>query len=141
MSTKDLGTAMRALGYNPTDYVLKVFYFKFFMAPKFMQAFIAEVDVDNSGSMDFSEFMKLMIKQESVELDVVKDIVNAFRVFDKDNTGFITVDELKNVMTNVGEKLTDDELEEMVLASNPDAEGKINYEAFVKNMTPPEPSE
>jgi calmodulin len=38
----------------------------------------------------------------------------AFKVFDKDGNGFISAAELRHVMTNLGEKLTDEEVDEMI---------------------------
>lgn len=39
-----------------------------------------------------------------------EEIREAFRVFDKDGNGFISAAELRHVMTNLGEKLTDEEV-------------------------------
>ena len=52
----------------------------------------------------------------------------AFCVFDKDGNGKISADELKNVMINLGEKLTDEELEEMIREADIDGDGEVNYE-------------
>ena len=38
----------------------------------------------------------------------------AFKVFDKDGNGFVSAAELRHVMTNLGEKLTDEEVDEMI---------------------------
>ena len=43
--------------------------------------------------------------------------------------------ELRFVMGNLGEKLTDDEIEEMILEADIDGDGQINYEEFVKLMS------
>ena len=51
-----------------------------------------------------------------------------FTVFDKDGNGFISAAELRHVMTNLGEKLTDEEVDEMVREADIDGDGQINYE-------------
>lgn len=49
------------------------------------------------------------------------------RVFDKDNNGVITSTELRRVMTNLGEKLTDAEVEDMIKEADVDGDGMVNY--------------
>ena len=49
-------------------------------------------------------------------------------VFDKDGNGFISAAELRHVMTNLGEKLTDEEVDEMIREADIDGDGQINYE-------------
>lgn len=113
--TKELGTVMRSLGQDPTEDELK--------------DMINEVDGDGNGTINFPEFLKLMAWKMKVTEDELKI---AFQFFEKDQNGFISTSELRHVMTNVGEKqLTDKEVDEMIR----DAEGKINYEEFVKIMT------
>lgn len=62
------------------------------------------------------------------------DLLEAFKVFDKDQDGSITQDELRSVMTNLGQKLTSQELDEMIKEADTDGDGKINYKEFVKMM-------
>lgn len=50
-----------------------------------------------------------------------------YRVFDKDNNGVITSTELRRVMTNLGEKLTDAEVEDMIKEADIDGDGNVNY--------------
>ena len=52
----------------------------------------------------------------------------ANEVFDRDGNGFISAAELRHVMTNLGEKLTDEEVDEMIREADVDGDGQINYE-------------
>jgi calmodulin len=47
-------------------------------------------------------------------------------VFDRDNNGFISAAELRHVMTSIGEKLTDDEVDEMIREADQDGDGRID---------------
>ena len=58
-----------------------------------------------------------------------------FSVFDKDGNGYISSAELRHVMTNLGEKLTDEEVDEMIREADIDGDGQVNYEEFVAMMT------
>ena len=62
------------------------------------------------------------------------DLKEAFKVFDKDNDGYISAAELRHVLTNIGEKLSDEEVDEMIREADIDGDGQINYEEFVKMM-------
>uniref|UniRef100_A0A131YQG7 Calmodulin n=1 Tax=Rhipicephalus appendiculatus TaxID=34631 RepID=A0A131YQG7_RHIAP len=120
ISTKELGTVMRALGQNPTEAELK--------------DMIAEVDTDGNGTVDFPEFLALMTKKGRTA-DTEDEIREAFRVFDRDGNGFITSAELRHVMTTLGEKLTNEEVDAMIREADTDGDGQINYEEFVALIT------
>jgi calmodulin len=55
-----------------------------------------------------------------------------YQVFDKDQRGFIEAKELRHVLTNIGEKLSTNEMEDMIKEADPDNDGKIQYEEFVR---------
>merc|ERR1711916_175482 len=92
-----------------------------------------EAEKDGSGTIDFPEFLTLMARKMQ-DSDSEEEIKEAFRVFDKDGNGFISAAELRHVMTNLGEKLTDEEGDEMIREADVDGDGQINYEEFVKMM-------
>ncbi|BAM40412.1 calmodulin [Theileria orientalis strain Shintoku] len=119
ITTKELGTIMRSLGQNPTEAEL--------------QDMINEIDTNSSGTIDFPEFLLLMARKMK-ECDTEEELIQAFKVFDRDGNGFISAQELRHVMTNLGERLTDDEVDEMLREADIDGDGKINYEEFVKLM-------
>ena len=50
-----------------------------------------------------------------------------FSIFDKDDDGFISVEELRNIMKNLGDKMSDEELDEMIDLADPNHEGLVNY--------------
>lgn len=64
----------------------------------------------------------------------VEEMLMAFRVFDKDGTGTISVAELRFVMTSLGDKLDDDQVEEMLKTADPSGSGGLAYEPFVRSM-------
>ncbi|SJK86197.1 calmodulin [Babesia microti strain RI] len=119
ITTKELGTVMRSLGQNPTEAEL--------------HDMINEIDSHGKGAIDFPEFLNLMARKMK-ETDTEEELVQAFKVFDRDGNGFISAAELRHVMTNLGEKLTDEEVDEMLKEADVDGDGRINYEEFVKLM-------
>jgi calmodulin len=69
-----------------------------------------------------------MMAKKMKDIDGEDEIREAFRVFDKDGNGFISSAELRHVMTNLGEKLTDAEVDEMIHEADIDGDGSVNYE-------------
>ncbi|KAG6775227.1 hypothetical protein NC652_013023 [Populus alba x Populus x berolinensis] len=94
---------------------------------------ISEVDVDGNGTIEFGEFLNLMARKMR-ENDADEELKEAFKVFDKDQDGYISPNELRHVMINLGEQLTDEELEEMIRQADLDGDGQVNYEEFVRIM-------
>lgn len=94
---------------------------------------LLQIDADGNGTIDFPEFL-IMMARKMKDTDSEEEILEAFKVFDKDGNGFISAAELRHIMTNLGEKLTDEEVDEMIREADIDGDGQINYEEFVKMM-------
>lgn len=84
------------------------------------------IDISGNGLMDFSEFLVMMVKKMK-DSDPEEDMRAAFQVFDRNGNGFISAAELRHIMTNLGERLTDDQIDEMMRVADIDGDGLINY--------------
>ena len=96
---------------------------------------INDVDVNGDGEIDFDEFITMMAKRMS-ESGSSQDaeLREAFKVFDKDGDGFITSTELKLVMKQLGEDLTDEQLADMMKEADSNSDGRIDFPEFCKMM-------
>lgn len=88
----------------------------------------AEIDEN-----DFLQWVKKIqeLLPETTCQDPHKDLMAAFKVFDLDNNGFITRDEIKVAMEKMGEPVTEDQITEMIIMADMDMDGKINYEGKI----------
>lgn len=88
-------------------------------------------DADGSGSIDFPEFVTLMA-HKMAEADSEERIRGAFSVFDYTGDGFIDAEELRNLMINVGEPATIEDVRQVLSDVDRDGDGQINYSEFTK---------
>ncbi len=119
ITTKELGYVMRALGADITQTEL--------------QEMINKIDQNSSGKIEFKEFLELFVKKLK-DPDTEEDLIEAFKIFDKNGNGIISAAELKLVMTTYGERLTEEEANEMIKEADTDGDGFINYHEFIKIM-------
>ena len=117
ITTKELGYVMRALGADITQTEL--------------QEMINKIDQNSSGKIEFKEFLELFVKKLK-DPDTEEDLIEAFKIFDKNGNGIISAAELKLVMTTYGERLTEEEANEMIKEADTDGDGFINYHEFIK---------
>ncbi|XP_064622880.1 calmodulin-A-like [Lineus longissimus] len=91
------------------------------------------LDMDDNAKIDFDAFLELVGKRLK-DTDCEDEIREAFKVFDIDGNGLISADELRQVLMNIGERLTEEEVEEMISTADVDTSGNVDYEEFVKNL-------
>ena len=111
-----LKVVLRALGFEPRKEEVK--------------AMIQSVD-SGTGMIDFNEFLELLM-QKMNEKDTKEDAMRAFRQFDMDHQGRISKENLQSIARELGETMTDEEIEEMITAGDLDKDGYINEEEFLR---------
>jgi len=89
---------------------------------------IDEVDLDGNGEIDFDEFVTLM-DRKSQQIDIEEELINAFRVLEKEGNGLISLTDLRNLMIN---RKNEEEIDEILSENDKDEDGYINYEEFIK---------
>lgn len=118
ITIQELGSMMRSIGQTPTDIELK--------------EMIEEVDQDKDNSIDFNEFVSMMMKSIH-DVDSEERTLEAFKVFDRDGSGVIRVSELKSIMMQVGSPISETEADDLLQLANQE-EGLIDYVEFVKSI-------
>ncbi|PAA63425.1 hypothetical protein BOX15_Mlig017549g1 [Macrostomum lignano] len=119
IDTSELAIIMTSMGQNVTEDEL--------------EKLVHEVDADGSGTIDFPEFVSLMVNH--INKPVTKEeIKSAFMVFDIDNKGYIPSEELRRILTTRGDRMTEEEADEMIAAADLDGDGMIDYEEFASAL-------
>ncbi|KAF8565869.1 hypothetical protein P879_02934 [Paragonimus westermani] len=120
ISTTDLGPAFRALN-------LKV-------KPDTLKEWADQVDDDATGFIDFNGFLICYGKSLQEEQDE-RDLRDAFRVLDKNKRGEIDVEDLRWILKELGDDLTEEEIDDMIRDTDTDGSGFVDFDEFYKLMT------
>ena len=134
ISAKELASLFRSLGHKMSDNEIK--------------DMIDEIDTSGDGNISFEEFIHLMQKIEIAETPKVTEevmeepkkteviteddeIIEAFKVFDTDKSGTLNKIELRHILTRIGDKFTDEEVDDIFKQADLDGNGEIDYREFV----------
>merc|ERR1712157_424929 len=98
-----------------------------------IQKMISDVDDDGSGTIEYEEFLKMMT-HKILNRDPKDEIHGAFRLFDDDETGKISFKNLKRVAKELGERMTDEELQVMIDEADRDGDGEVNEDEFLQSL-------
>lgn len=120
ITTEELATVMRTLGYNPNQEEL--------------DEIIETYDHDKSGTIDYTEFKDLM-NSKFKEQQEGKDLLEIFLIFDKDADGLISAEDMKYVANFVEVNLDDNLIKELIEQVDSDKDGRISYHEFFAIMT------
>merc|ERR1712085_147882 len=96
IDVRELKAAMRALGFEVKKEELK--------------KMISDIDNDGNGSIEFQEFLEMMTGKMG-EKDTKEEILKVFKLFDDDNTGKISLRNLRRVAQELGENIDEEELQ------------------------------
>ena len=118
---REIGNIMRALGLNPTESAV--------------QKIVDDIDSTGEKRIPLEEFVPLYHEQTKKKSnDGSSDsIQEAFRIFDRDTSGAVSVAEIRHLLTSLGEKLSGKDVDEL-LAGMEDENGMLNYEDFVSGV-------
>lgn len=95
---------------------------------------VAAGDVDSNGVVDFPEFLTLAAERMNNAAESETDLVETFRFYDLNNTGFVTPSNLQFAMGRMGCKLSPEEADEMVREADLDGDGRLCYREFRRLM-------
>ena len=94
---------------------------------------LQEIDLEVNGEINFEKFVSIVNRRE-YDVDTEEELLNAFKIFDKEGNGLINLNELKNIMLKVGKNLSESEIDEMLRDADIDMDGFINYEEFIRSI-------
>ncbi|XP_072194205.1 calcium-binding protein 2 isoform X2 [Excalfactoria chinensis] len=121
ISYKDLGECMRTMGYMPTEMEL------------------IELSQQISGKVDFDDFVELMgpkMLAETADMIGIKELRDAFREFDTNGDGQISMAELREAMRKLlGQQLNYREVDEILKDVDLNGDGLVDFEEFVRMMS------
>ncbi|CAM9452269.1 unnamed protein product [Ectocarpus fasciculatus] len=116
---RELKAAFRALGFQ--------------VKKQEIRGMLTDVDKEGAASVSFNDFVE-MVTPKVLARDPKDEIMKIFALFDEDGTGGISFRNLKRVATELGENLTDDELQEMIDEADRDQDGVVNADEFYRVM-------
>lgn len=121
ITADELSTVIRtSLGQSPT--------------PSELRDMVSEVDADGDGTIEFAEFLALMARNRCKDGDGEEELREAFGVFDRNQDGLISREELRHVMVSLGEKMSEEEVDGMIFEADLDGDGFVDFREFVRMM-------
>ncbi|RNF03011.1 centrin [Trypanosoma conorhini] len=135
IDAKELKVAMRALGFEPRKDEVRHLLMSI-TDERGASGADAPAGTGAGGeplSICFAEFMELMARKMT-ERDSREEMLKAFHLFDSDKTGKISFKNLKRVAQELGENMTDAELQEMIDEADRDGDGEVSEDEFLRVM-------
>ena len=141
LSADDLDEILRAMGFRPSAEELK--------------AILEEIDEDGSGEIEFAEFCQLCakflvedpdietLKRElkaafrsflSLDIHIISTAAIFCRIYDKNGEGFITMDTLRGLISELLQPLSQEELDGIIDELDEDGSGTMDFDEFCEMM-------
>ena len=116
VSTDEIGKLLRAVGFNPL--------------PEEVEDMIEDI---NAPTFDYNSFMYI-VSRHAREVDPEQELVDSFRVFDKDGTGKLKTEIIRKILRSLKQPFTEDQINELLGQASIDKDDCIKYEDFAKIM-------
>ena len=97
------------------------------------QNFLQAADPENTGKISKDNFLATVEALFSLSKDNVNELMEAFKIFDINNTGKISVKNLKQILVKIGQDLKEEEADDLIKYIDVDKEGNIDYADFIQN--------
>ncbi|CCG23085.1 Cdc31 protein [Candida orthopsilosis Co 90-125] len=120
------------LDYHETKVAFKALGFE--LSKRQVLDIIREYDTDENYLITYDNFYKT-VGEMILKRDPLDEIRRAFKLFDIDGTGKISVRNLRKISKDLGENLSDEELQAMIDEFDLDEDGEINEEEFIRICT------
>ena len=122
ISKDELKDLLHSQGYYPSESEL--------------ETMMEEIDSDNNGEIDFEEFVRYCVKRRISRTvsQEAKEIKDAFSFFDKNGDGFVTAVELRQVMRELGQDISEEQAEQMIAEVDKEGKGRVTYQRFKSMM-------
>ena len=94
---------------------------------------MGEIDADHNGEIDFEEFVEYYAKRAGMSRTISqesRDIHDVFKYFDKNDDGFVTATEIRQVMRELGRDISEEQAEQMIADVDKEGSGRITYQRF-----------
>jgi len=102
-----------------------------------LQEILLEIDEDGSGEIEFGEFCQLCAKfliEEPDEETMKRELKEAFRVYDKEANGFISMGVLREIIAELDTRLTSEDLDGIIEEIDEDGSGTMDFDEFCQMM-------
>jgi len=117
VSTRELVVVMRSIGLNPSlDEI---------------QHMMDEIVPGNGGNIGLDDFMELMAKKIK-ETEMQDELKEVFKTFDRDGKGYYNLADLRAMVYQYGERMSDEEIKKMFLEQDTNKNRQITYDEFLK---------
>ncbi|KDN49947.1 EF-hand [Tilletiaria anomala UBC 951] len=136
ISREDLKTMLTNLGINAKPATLDAY-----MSSAFADSYTSEASAMSSAGVNFTQFLTMFGTHLS-ELDEAHELSEAFACFDEKDDGVLDAAELRYWLKEVGDRMTDSEIDRLLSGPFMDRGGKrFDYKAFIEAIKMAEPAE